>query len=410
MKPLFHDYLSGFTKGHGCHDILTRLVEDWREALDNGNSVGVVAIDLSKAFDCMPHGLLLAKLNAYGFSTNVCNLLKSYLVNRKQRVKIGNTCSEWINNRKGVPQGSILGPLLFNVFINDLLYHDISSKAYNYADDNTLSYSDKDVNEIKVKLEADCEIAMKWFQFNNMKANADKFQLMFLSRNHSNNEITINIGNYSIQSSSSITILGVEFDNNLNFANHTDELCKQTSKQINALKRIKNYFDKPCKKILYNSYISSNFNYCPVVWMFANKSNREKLEKTNKRALRFVANDSETEYEDLCRNEQQLNIYKRCIKNVAIQMYKIKNQTSPIFMQNLFVRRQSQYEMRDNDVYNIPRFKTVTYGKKSFRYYGAKLWSIIPVDIKDINSLVRFKSALTKWLQNHENVSNFDFL
>ena len=79
-------------------------------------------------------------------------------------------------------------------------------------------------------------------------------------------------------------------------------------------------------------------------------------------------------------------------------------------MQNLFVRRESRYEMRDNDVYNIPRFKTVTYGKKSFRYYGAKLWSIIPVDIKDTNSLVSFKSALTQWLQNYENVSNLEFL
>lgn len=410
MAPFFHRHLAGFRKGHGCHDILTRIVEDWRLALDNGNIVGTVAIDLSKAFDCMPHGLLLAKIHAYGFSLNVCELLKSYLVDRKQRVKIGNTCSEWTSNNKGVPQGSILGPLLFNIFINDLLYHNLHSTVYNYADDNTLSYSSKDINQIIKYLETDCLAAMCWFRSNNMKANAEKFQLMFLSRQNTYSEHSIKLDSYDIKATGSITILGVEFDDKLNFVNHVDELCNQTSKQINALKRMKHYLDKPCKRTIYKSYISCNFNYCPLVWMFAGKTNMDKLEKTNKRGLRFVLNDNEAGYDSLCSEENQLNVYRRCIKAVAIQMYKVKNQLAPIFVQDLFTRRESTYNMRDSDLFNIPRFKTVNYGRKSFRYYGPKLWSVIPLDVKEMGSLKCFKNALTNWLGNSQNLSAEEFL
>ena len=103
-----------------------------------------------------------------------------------------------------------------------------------------------------------------------------------------------------------------------------DSLCSKAGKQVNALKRMKYLLDKQCKCVIYNSFISSNFNYSPVTWMFSNKSNFEKLNKTNKRALTFVVGNDAMQYDDLCEQEKQLNIEKRCIKAAAIQMYKIK--------------------------------------------------------------------------------------
>lgn len=398
MADLFHNYLSGFRRGHSCQDVLIRMTEDWRESLDNGLAVGVIAIDLSKAFDCMPHGLLLAKLNAYGFDKDSCELMKSYITHREQRVKIGETYSSWVRNIKGVPQGSILGPLLFNIFINDFLYFSFNSKIYNYADDNTLCCTDINEIELNNKLKTDCLTAMKWFENNNMKANANKFQLMFLNRNSTMNSI-IEVGDSKIKSTSSINILGVELDNSLKLDKHINEICSKVGKQINALKRIKHNLDKECKKIIYNSYINSNLGYCSVIWAFANATNMGKLENTNKRALRFVTN-SNLSYEEICAQGRELKIKNRCMKSVAITMYKIKNGMAPQYITELFTAQGSHYEMRDTDKLRLPAFKTVSYGKNSLRYFGANLWNTIPVEIKTHSSLNTFKSAITRWLLN----------
>ena len=403
INTKFHPYLSGFRQGHSCQDVLLRMTEDIGQSLDKDLTLGVIAIDLSKAFDCMPHGLLLAKLSAYGFDMDSCHLMQSYLMKRQQRVKIGETFSEWVNNIKGVPQGSILGPLLFNIFINDFLYVKFNSKVYNYADDNTLISKDPSMENLKLKLHNDCIIAMDWFEYNNMKANAGKFQLMYLSRQNDVLHEPIVIQDSEIRPSESIDILGLELDNLLKFGPHIDKLCHQTGKQINALKRIKHHLEKDSKRTIYNSYINCNFNYCSVVWMFTNKSNMDKLERTNKRALRFVTNQGHLSYDELCRQEKQLTVFERCIKNMAIQLYKIKKGTAPIYLKELFQAQTSDYEMRDNQRLTLPLFNTVSYGKNSFSYMGAKLWNHIPIAIKNSVSLSTFKSAFTNWLLTSED-------
>ena len=137
-------------------------------------------MDLSKAFDCMPHGLLIAKMKAYGLNDDACTFMCSYLSGRFQRVKISDERSTWTPLLKGVPQGSCLEPLLFNIFMNDIFYFMELCDLLNYADDNNLSKIEVSVNDLLFALQTDAENSVHWFKINLMQANPDKFQFMLL--------------------------------------------------------------------------------------------------------------------------------------------------------------------------------------------------------------------------------------
>ena len=170
-------YLCGYRKGFNTQHALLTLVENWRKSLGNKGFGGAILMDLSKAFDTLKHDLLIAKLHAYGFQHDALKLLHSYLFKRWHRTKVNTSFSSWEELIKGVPQGSVLGPILFNLYLNDLFYLSDFTEVCNFADETTFHACDNDLNNLIKRLEHDTFLAIEWFETNNMKLNKDKCHL-----------------------------------------------------------------------------------------------------------------------------------------------------------------------------------------------------------------------------------------
>ena len=230
--------------------------------------------DLSKAFDCLPHDLIIGKLKAYRFDKPPLQFLQSYLSDRQQRTKIGNTYSSWKDISLGLPQGSILGPLLFNIFLCDMLFILEDIDIASYADDTTPYASSQCLEEIIIILEDISDQLFRWFTFNEMKANESKCHLL-LSKICASSKMKID--NIEIENSEYEKLLGIQVDCNLNFNSHLNTLCKKASSKINALARISPYLDVYKRKLSMNSFFNAQFGYRPLFWMFCSRSINNKL-------------------------------------------------------------------------------------------------------------------------------------
>ena len=187
------------------------MIEKWRKFLHKGGAFGALLTDLSKAFDCLPHELLVTKLHAYGVDIPSLKLLHSYLTKRKQRVKLNGTYILLSEIIFGVPQGSILEPLLFNIFLCDLFQFFLVLDLTNYADDNTPHSTNVNLNKVLHNLEKMSNTLFKWFTDNLLKANPEKSHLP----TNSAQEIQINIGGMVISNSKCEKLLGIQIDNKL---------------------------------------------------------------------------------------------------------------------------------------------------------------------------------------------------
>ena len=190
MDPLLSKYQCGFRKGYSAQHCLLAMLEKWKNAVDKGKIFGALLTDLSKAFDSLSHDLLIAKLNAYGFSLPALKLVHSYLSNRKQRTKINNAYSSWEEILFGVPQGSILGPILFNIFLSDLFLVLKETDFACYVDDNTIYDIGDSINDVIASLQDSSEKLFQWFSDNQLKGNTDKCHLIVSS----DNPIEIQVG------------------------------------------------------------------------------------------------------------------------------------------------------------------------------------------------------------------------
>ena len=397
FNNIFNPYLSAFRPGYGCQSTLLKVIEDWKKALDDNKYVAAILMDLSKAFDCLPHDLLIYKLQSYGLTENALKLIKDYLSSRKQCVRVGSNLSDFRDIYKGVPQGSILGPVLFNIFINDIFNFVNDCDLYNYADDNTLSCIDSNIDNVKSRLESDSHILTQWFSDNHMKANPDKFQGISIGKKTKEQNISFDLDGNSISCDDSAKLLGVTIDFKLKFDIHISELCKKAARQLNVLKRIGKYLCKLGKLNIYYSFILSNFNFCPLTWHFCGETYTKKLEKIQERALRFIYEDYTSDYETLLSRSKLPSLKLRRMRIMALEVHKIIYKQGPTYLHDLVNVKESSFNFRYKNTANIPQVRTTSYGSNSFRSSAPKLWNSLPQHFRDEVNYERFRGLINAW-------------
>ena len=394
MNDHLSDYLCGFRAGYSTQYCLILMLEKWKKALDKKNIAGALLTDLSKAFDCINHELLIAKLDAYEFDYSSLSLIFSYLSGRKQRTKVNSAYSTWSNIKTGVPQGSILGPLLFNIYLNDIFYFMNEKNLTNYADDNTPYAIEKTIEEITSRLTDDGNILIEWFNNNYLKMNADKCHLLITNQD---TNVCINIDGENIEGSYSVKLLGIKIDNKLNFNEHVAGICKKISLKLHALARISHLMEKNKLRNLMKAFIESQFAYCPLVWMFHSRTLNSRINRLHERALRMVYKDNNMTFEELLIMDKSFTIHDRNLQKLAIEMFKAKNNLSPNFMKSIFPTSKNPYNLRMDTHFEPNNIRTVSYGSETLYYRGPQIWTLIPNDIRNSTNLNEFKAKIKNW-------------
>ena len=277
----------GFRKNHSTEYAAISLVDHISKQMEHGKTPGALYIDLSKAFDTLSFDIILYKLNYYGITGKELQLLTNYLQNRKQYVIFNNHESELTEITTGVPQGSILGPLLFSITINDLKKSSKKLRFLMYADDTTIYFNLEDFhsNNFEMEINAELQKVSLWLKKNKLSLNLDKTKLMIFHRQQKRvKELNIIINDTNIERVQSFNFLGITLSENMSWTNHVLSIKKKISKVVGILYRLRNTFPLDVLKTLYKSLVLSYINYGLLLWGIEVK----KLESIQKRAIRLI--------------------------------------------------------------------------------------------------------------------------
>ena len=210
-------------------------------------------------------------------------------------------------------------------------------------------------------------------------------------------EVTLNIRNEVILNENSIKLLGITIDNELKFNEHVSNLCKKASQKLHALARVAQYIDSPKLRILLKAFIESHFNYCPLVWMFHNRTMNNRINRIQERALKIAYKDTNLTYDELLKIDNSFTVHERNLQRLATEIYKAKHDLSPSFMKNIFNEKKNTYNLRQKPALKTSNVKTVYCGTETISYRAPQIWQIIPDDIKLVESIDEFKKKIKTW-------------
>ena len=387
------DRQSGFRKLFSTSTAVLDVSDHILEQLDNKQFVGAVLIDLKKAFDTVDHKILLKKLWCYGLQDQSFEWFQSYLTDRQQMTLVNNVESDLLHEDVyGVPQGSVLGPLLFLLYINDL--SSIIQKSYNhlYADDTIVIQSASDPESLISSLERELTNVENWLNVNKMTINTKKTEVIFFGNNGTLKKLenkTVKFAGTPLKRKDNVKYLGVVFDEKLQWSNHIKNITQKVNFKLGKIKSIAPFLTSHTKELLVNALVMPYFHYCSPAWSNAAPFRLSKLNKKVVDSLNFLGREEIYSISDLINKDMSLLIFKALNKTAPDYL------CSKIHMaktcHNHSTRRAVQNHLQ------IPSVKT-KFGQRTFSYRAPKVWNDLPPHLLDTKSLLKFKSSIKKFL------------
>ena len=398
---ILYDLQFGFRESHSTFHALSFLCSKLQQAIDDGQYAIGVFLDFSKAFDTINHDILFQKLEHYGIRGITLKWFKSYLFNRRQAVSFQNVLSQEEFITCGVPQGSILGPLLFLLYINDLPNVSDTLLAILFADDTNVFVTGQNIKELEQSLNVELQKISSWLQVNRLSLNIAKTHYMiFNGKKKTKHNIDVKIQGETIAECIETTFLGITIDAKLTWRNHIEKVCNKMSKCTGIIARVKHILPKSALKTLYNTLVLPYLLYCNIVWGCTHQSKLDKLVTAQKRIIRIVDKTHYLEHtNDIFYNLGLLKVNDINVYITAIFMYNYEKKLVPTCFRGMFMKNEHvhQYKTRHAHQYRTAKHKTDIV-KYSLKIQGPKIWKNLPSNIQMSPSLFTFKKLLKAYL------------
>jgi len=390
----------GFRAGHSCEHALLTAQNTILSSLNKKEVAVLLLIDFSKAFDMVDHGILLSKLEHYGVRSNILSWFKSYLTDRRQYVYVNGTASSTEYLLHGVPQGSILGPLLFIIYINDIPQISNFAHFILYADDANIIITGANLHEIEDKIKLLIASLLHWIHTNGLKLNIKKTKYLIFS-NKAKHDINITISGTKIERRTSERFLGIMMDENLNWNTHRLALATKISRNAGILYKLRGSIPLNILQTLYFSFVQSHLCFCPAVWGLGSVNSLSKIFSAQKKAVRGITRGYSNYYYDKDTGELPshtkntfnelgiLTVHNLIFYQTMTTMSKIYRNIAPKSICNLFKRNQNldpnhNARQKTLDYFLINRTRLVSEDKTIFNK-GPRLFNDL---VTKINKLI----------------------
>lgn len=376
--------------------------------MENVEVVIVVFLDLKRAFETVDRQRMIMKLNKVGICDNELRWFDNFLKNRKQKTKFKNICSSDMIVPIGLPQGTALSVLLFILYINDLPLATEHANVIMFADDTTITIKAKTIEKAIELMNNDLERILKWLNVNKLKLNIDKTKWMLFTKKYEKcMNMNLKIGGNEIEKVNVIKYLGVMINDKLKMDDQIKKCVVKASYKVNMLKRLSNKLTYETRKMIYNTIVQPNFEYCSTLYLNATKEQIKSMQKIQNRGMRTILKcDYLTPKKFMLETLGWLSIAQKIKFNSLIMIYKMKNGLVPEYLleKTNYISNVTNRTLRNSNDFRLPNYRYET-TRNSIFYEGLKLFNEMPNEIKQAQTLIRFKIECKKYLLEKSQIS-----